>query len=82
MFKLYSQIRVVSGKSSCCLMAKECTPSTCKFPLGGFLGKSLVRITDRPDVYVKQQTKLKQSEVHLKQSKAYYGVNYRLKANK
>ena len=39
-------------KSSCQLMAKECTLSTGKLPLGGLPGNicSVVRITDRPDM--------------------------------
>ena len=31
-------------------MVKECTLSTGKLPLGGFLRNSVVRITDRPDM--------------------------------
>ena len=37
-------------KSSCQLIAKECTLSTGKFPLGGLPRNSMVRITDRFDM--------------------------------
>ena len=37
-------------KSSCQLMAKECTLSTGKLPPGGLSWNSVVRLTDHPDM--------------------------------
>ena len=37
-------------KSSCSLMAKECTLTTSKMPPGGLPRNTMFRITDRPDM--------------------------------